>query len=342
MPIQNTDLMVIQQAGTPYKVSAQTLKTFFQTGVTLNPATASTLGGIKVGTNLSVTADGTLSANVTGAITYKGTANLTAAPGSGVTTGLATGHLYVNTTAGTIDNGWTGIGGQTGAVGEMVIWDGAKWDIIGVGASSGVTSVTGTAPVTIGGTATAPNVSVTNAVASASGAGGSAGLMTAVDKEKLDGIASGAAAGTVTNVTGTAPVQVATGTTTPVISVDAASTTASGIVQLADAAAVTAGTAGRVVTADQLKATNDAIATAAGGGITGLSGTAPVTVTGPNTAKVVAVADALTTAKGVVQLATSAETAFSVASPLATKAVTPAGLKANYMPLDITLLTLLP
>jgi len=51
MPIQNTDLMVIQQAGTPYKVSTQTLKTYFQTGVTLNAATAATLGGIKVGSN---------------------------------------------------------------------------------------------------------------------------------------------------------------------------------------------------------------------------------------------------------------------------------------------------
>ncbi len=38
----------------------------------------------------------------------------------------------------------------------------------------------------------------------------------------------------VTSVTGTAPVQVATGTTTPVISVDTASTTAAGIVQLFD------------------------------------------------------------------------------------------------------------
>lgn len=42
--------------------------------------------------------------------------------------------------------------------------------------------------------------------------------------------------GTVTSVTGTSPVQVATGTTTPVISVDAATTTASGIVELATTA----------------------------------------------------------------------------------------------------------
>jgi len=342
MPVQNTDLMVIQQGTTAYKVSAQTLKAFFQNGVTLNPATAAVLGGIKVGTNLTVTADGTLSANVTGALTYKGTANLTAAPGTGVTTGLAVGHLYVSTTAGAIDAGWTGIGGRTAAVGEMVLWDGTKWDIVGAGASTGVTTVTGTAPVTIGGTATAPDVRVADAVASTAGAGGSAGLITAVQLEKLNGIASGAQPGTVTNVSGTAPIQVATGTSTPVISVQDASTTVKGVVQLADAAAVTAGTAGLVVTADQLKLTNDAIATAAGGGITGISGTAPITITGPNTAKVVAVADALTTAKGVVQLATNTETAYDAAAPSATKAVTPSGLQANYMPKDISKLTLLP
>lgn len=347
MPVQNTDLMVIQQAGTAYKVSAQTLKTFFQNGVTLNPATTAVLGGIKVGTNLSVTPDGTLSANITGALEYKGTADFTAAPGAGITTGLAVGHLYVNTKAGTVDNGWTGIGGQTGSVGEMAIWDGAKWDIIGVGASTAVTSVTGTAPVTIGGTATAPDVSVAAAVASAGGAGGSAGLITAAQLEKLNGIASGAATGTVTNVTGTAPIHVATGTSTPVVTVDAASTTASGVVQLAVAADVAAGTGaspnpGRVVTADLLKAANDAIATATAGGINTITGTAPITVTGTGTSRTIAVADGTTAAKGAVQLASSAETAFSVVSPIATKAVTPAGLKANYMPLDIAQLTLLP
>ena len=347
MPVQNSDLMVIQQAGTAYKVSAQTLKTYFQTGVTLNPATTSVLGGIKVGTNLSVTADGTLSANITGALTYKGTADFTAAPTPGVTTGLAVGHLYVNTTAGTIDAGWTGIGGQAGAVGEMAIWDGAKWDIVGSGATSAVTSVTGTAPVVIGGTATAPDVSVSAAVASAAGVGGSAGLLSASDKEKLDGIASGAMAGTVTTVTAAAPLHVATPTSTPSLTIDDASTTAKGVVQLAVAADVAAGAGaspnpGRVVTADLLKAANDAIATAVGGGITTINGTVPISVTGTGSSRTVAVADGTTAAKGAVQLATSAEAAFSVATPLTSKAVTPAALKANYMPLDISLLTLLP
>ena len=340
MPIQNTDLMVVQQGSTPYKVSTQTLKTYFQTGVTLNPATPAALGGIKVGTNLSVTADGTLSANITGALTYKGVKDMTAAPG--ITP--AAGDLYVNNKAGTIDAGWTGLAGTPGTVGEMVIWDGSKWDLVGVGSATGtVTAITATSPLSVDNTNPAqPHLLIGPASPSTGGVGGAPGVMTAVMAEKLDGISSGAQPGTVTNVTGTAPVQVATGGTTPVISVTDATTTAKGIVQLADAAALTAGTATRVVTADQLKATNDALATATAGGLSNVVGTAPIKVTGTGTSRTIDIGAASDTAVGAVQLATGAETAFSVASPVNNKAVTPAGLKANYMPLDVSLLTLLP
>ena len=339
MPIQNTDLMVIQQGTNAYKVSTQTLRTYFQTGVTLNPATAAVLGGIKVGTNLSVTADGTLSANITGALIYKGVKDMTAPPG--ITP--AVGDLYVNNKAGTIDAGWTGLGGTPGTAGEMVIWDGAKWDLVGAGSATGtVTAVTADSPISVTNTNPAqPHLSIGDAKPT-SVSGGASGVMTAAMAEKLLGIASGAQPGTVTNVTGTAPVQVATGGTTPVISVDGASTTAAGIVRLADAAALTAGTAGLVVTADQLKNTNDALATATAGGLSNVTGTAPILVTGTGNSRTVAIGPSSTTAVGAVQLATGAETAFSVASPVANKAVTPAGLKANYMPIDISLLTLLP
>jgi hypothetical protein len=337
MPIQNTDLMVIQQAGTPYKVSTQTLKTYFQTGVTLNAATAATLGGIKVGTNLTVTSDGTLSANITGALTYKGVKDLTAAP-----TGLtpAVGDLYVNSKAGNADAGFTGIGGTAVTVGEMVIYDGAKWDIVGVGAATGtLTAVTADAPITVTNTNPAqPHLAIAAATPATGGAGGTSGLLTASDKEKLDGIASGAKAGTVTTVTATAPLHVASPTTTPALTIDNASTTAAGVVQLADAAAVTAGTAGRVVDAAQLKVVADAVTTAAAGGVTSVTGTAPISVTGTTT-RAVAIADASTGAKGAVQLATNAEV---LAGTDATKAVTPVAAKATYLPKDISTLTLLP
>jgi hypothetical protein len=65
-------------------------------------------------------------------------------------------------------------------------------------------------------------------------------------------------AGTVTSVSGTSPVQVATGTTTPVISVDAGTTSAAGILQLTDGVAssstTTAATPNGVKTAYDLAA----------------------------------------------------------------------------------------
>jgi hypothetical protein len=104
-----------------------------------------------------------------------------------------------------------------------------------------------------------------------------------------------------------------------------ATTAVKGIVQLADAAAITAGTAGLVVTADQLKTTNDAVATAVGGGITTINGTAPVTVTGTGNTRTVAVTDATTAAKGVVQLADAA----AITAGTAGRVVDAAQLKAN-------------
>lgn len=76
--------------------------------------------------------------------------------------------------------------------------------------------------------------------------------------------------GTVTSVTGTSPVQVANGTTTPVISVDAGTTSAAGILQLTDGVAssstTTAATPNGVKTAYDLAAL---ALPAAGGTITG-------------------------------------------------------------------------
>ena len=74
----------------------------------------------------------------------------------------------------------------------------------------------------------------------------------------------GGGSGTVTSVTGTSPVQVATGTTTPVVSVDAATSTASGIVELATNAEVATGTdTARAVTPAGAAATYATITNAA-------------------------------------------------------------------------------
>ena len=94
--------------------------------------------------------------------------------------------------------------------------------VVSGGGSGTVTSVTGSAPVVITGTATiTPNVTITASTTAA------AGSMSAADKLKLDGIGTGA---TVTGVTGTAPI-VSSGGAAPAISVTtgfAASTVAAG------------------------------------------------------------------------------------------------------------------
>jgi hypothetical protein len=94
--------------------------------------------------------------------------------------------------------------------------------------TSAVTSVTGTAPiVSSGGNTPAISISAATTVA--------AGSMSAADKTKLDGIAAGATAntGTVTGVTGTAPI-VSSGGTAPAISISAATTVAAGSMSAAD------------------------------------------------------------------------------------------------------------
>ena len=89
-------------------------------------------------------------------------------------------------------------------------------------AATGVTDVSGTAPISSSGGAT-PSISISAATAT------DAGSMSAADKTKLDGIASGATAnlGTVTAVSGTSPI-VSSGGTTPDISMAAATASVNG------------------------------------------------------------------------------------------------------------------
>jgi hypothetical protein len=178
---------------------------------TLPNASAAVLGGVKVGSNLSIAADGTLSANITGAITYAGTLDATVAPpAKPVTDGL-----YVSSATGTTNAGFTGAASVAVSTGDWLLYDGTKWDLVHVSAA-------------------APD----------------------------------------------------------------ASTTVKGLVQLADATAITAGTAGRVVDAAQLKVVNDAIATATGGGITGITGTAPITAAGSGATRTISIAAATASAAG--------------------------------------------
>jgi len=179
-------------AGTPGVVPDASL--INSNAYSLPIASASVLGGIKVGDGLQIGGDGKLDVTLEQGTVYKGSADFTdagAMPGA-----PENGWIYSNTTAGTA--AWTGIDGEDVVVGVQAIWssDDNEWSLIA--SASGLIEITGTEPIEID---------------------------------------------TSTN-----------GASKPIISVKDATTDATGVVRLADATAITNGTAGRVVTADQLKA----------------------------------------------------------------------------------------
>ena len=94
-----------------------------------------------------------------------------------------------------------------------------------------------------------------------------------------DVIQSGAGDVGVTEVQGTVPIIIQDGdTATPVVTIRTASTIQDGACTLASAQDVVDGSTGKVVTADQLKKTNDELATAVGGGITSILPVDPIVV----------------------------------------------------------------
>ena len=97
--LQNTDLMVVQRGTTAHKI-------------TWADVAASAVQGLPP------------------ALIYKGTWSPTAtapAPAGG----LQAGMVYVLTPAGTLDASWTGIGGLHADDGQLAIWEGAKWELVG-------------------------------------------------------------------------------------------------------------------------------------------------------------------------------------------------------------------
>lgn len=95
------------------------------------------------------------------AIVYRGSVDCTAPVGSQLDPNPpVVGDLYVNTGTGTVDasgsdssDSWVGIGGEAITEGQRVLFDGAQWEIVGTTGGGGVATVTGTAPITIGGDA---------------------------------------------------------------------------------------------------------------------------------------------------------------------------------------------
>ncbi len=116
---QPTDLLLVQRGSTPYRATADEIKSYM-----LTPATAAAIGAIKPGTNLSVDLDGTLHAEIPGALTYRGAIDPSSsdAPADAVA-----GDVYLASIGGTALESWSGIAGQPVAQGDLLLFDGSSW-----------------------------------------------------------------------------------------------------------------------------------------------------------------------------------------------------------------------
>ena len=163
------------------------------------------------------------------------------------------GDLYVNTGTGNVDasgtdssNKWVGIDGQEIAEGQRIIFDGTAWAITGTTGGGGVATVTGTAPITIGGDADDVIVGISEATNAAYGStrlaqdppnGGNLTSTAGTDVlsvphfNELAGRIQTAAGGGVQSVTGDNGVT-ASGTTDITVSGVDATTAVKGVVQL--------------------------------------------------------------------------------------------------------------
>ena len=188
MAVSNTDLLLVQRGQVPYKTTAESLATYTNSKIELGTnkdvpiASSSQLGVIKVGTNLDITADGTLSAVIPAGLTYKGTwtdANNPPSPAEN-------GDFYIwdggdNVTLSNVL--WGAENGQTVNEGDRLFYDGTTWAIVEGGGSGGLTEITGTAPVVVS-TVVDGEQDVSMPAANAS----TDGYMPKEAWEKLDGI----------------------------------------------------------------------------------------------------------------------------------------------------------
>ena len=113
----------------------------------------------------------------------------------------------------------------------------------------------------------------------------------------------------------------------PIVSVNDATTSTSGVVTIATDADVASGTAGKVVTSAQLKTTNDAIANAGGGTVTNVTGVAPIEVANNTSTPSISITSATTSAEGAVQL----QDASAINTTSITTATTPKYVADHYL-----------
>ena len=332
--LQDADLFVVQQGATVYKVSTDTISKKIRGSIDPTDipfATDSIAGIVKPGDNLTVTGDGTLNAVIPTGMNIKGMYD----PSQDAPNAVA-GDLYTMSSDGTLNASWGALEDQVVKTNDAVIYsDDGQWEYLGAIFGGGVVSMTGSAPITVTGSAETPVIGITPAATDA------AGSMSAADKTKLEGIAAGADVGTVTSVDVISGrgLAITNKTTTPVIELTTATKAVIGSVMFADAAAITNGTTLKAVGADDLKVVADKVATLEAIEQVSVAAGDHTTVSESSGVFTVDVKTAKTTEAGVIEIATGDEIAAGTDTA---KAMTPAGTAAHYVPKDFSGLDPLP
>ena len=333
MALNDADLFVVQQGNQVYKISAATLSSKVRGDIdpaNIPIATVTELGAIKVGDNLSVTGDGTLSAVIPNGMTIKGQWDPDDDAPSAVD-----GDLYTMSKSGTLNATWGALEDQVVTLNDAVIYESSDWAYLGPIFGGGVISLSGADPIETSGSPETPIISIKESSAL------SAGSMSQEHYIKLEGIAAGAQVGTVTEVTVTSGrgVTVTDGTTTPNIDVALADKAGYGTVIVADATALAAGTPLAVVDAAAYKVLDDRIETIEATDSVSVVAGDFVTITENDGEYTVNVDTASETNLGAIEIATLDETKVGAST---THAVTPASGMAVYVPRDFSSLSNLP
>ena len=157
MALTDTDLLLVQRGNVPHKTTADQLAKYSNSKIELGDskdvpiASAVQLGVIKVGTNLDIASDGTLSAVLPAGTSYEGVWSDADNPPTQDKNGnpIANGMFWIweggNTT---LNNAlWGTANGEAVSDNDRLLYDGSSFDVLPAGAGGGLTEITGTAPV---------------------------------------------------------------------------------------------------------------------------------------------------------------------------------------------------
>ena len=152
MAVSDTDLLLVQRGTIPYKTTADELASYSNSKIEVGDgkdvpiASASQLGVIKVGTNLDIQPDGTLSAVIPAGLQYKGPWTDADTPPND----LLDGYFWIWDGAdATLNNAlWGTANGDDVTEGDRLFYDNGNFTVISSG-GGGLTEITGTAPVVV-------------------------------------------------------------------------------------------------------------------------------------------------------------------------------------------------